>query len=121
MCGACEILSPLALPRYDNPALPGPVIAPQGVLTNPVTTELQLQLRTLEERFARLQAFFSSAFLTTKEVCARYGCSRSTIHRRMKLSTFPQPSTFPGRVWRLADLVAAESDGRLPANVKFPE
>lgn len=80
------------------------------MVLNPVESRLQ----ALEAEVARLRGYVASAFLSLKEVCARYGCSRSTLYRRLKEKTLPAPVRCPRRAWRLADLIQAEEAGRLP-------
>ena len=79
-------------------------------VTNPVIGELQHRINALERELAELR---SSAFLSLKELCARWGISRGTLYRRMKAAGFPRPVLFPRRGWRLSDIVAAERSGQV--------
>ncbi|HMP83231.1 MAG TPA: hypothetical protein PKA41_11070 [Verrucomicrobiota bacterium] len=75
---------------------------------------LQLQVQDLLDRVHKLSLLLSGATLTAKEVAARYRWSEATLYRRKRAGQLPPPARFPGNVWRLADLVAAEADGTLP-------
>lgn len=56
--------------------------------------------------------------LHRKDVMARYGISKSTLHRWLKLpGRLPRPVRFGGPLWRLADLEKAEAAGLLPRPV----
>jgi hypothetical protein len=51
--------------------------------------------------------------LHLKDVCLRYGFTKSTLYRRLRAGTFPQPIQFRGPLWRLEDLERAELAGRI--------
>ena len=52
--------------------------------------------------------------LHRKDLLARYGISQSTLDRRIRSGRLPAAIRFPGPLWRLADLEAAEARTTLP-------
>jgi hypothetical protein len=69
----------------------------------------------LRAEITRLRRVVEGCFLCVKEVCQRYGMSRATFNRRLASGAFPPPADYPGRAWRLVDLIQAEEAGRIAA------
>ena len=69
---------------------------------------------TLESRLDRLERVIACCFICAKGVMARYGWSKATFYRRRHDPHFPEPRKFPGHVWTIAELEAAEQAGHLP-------
>lgn len=65
------------------------------------------------ERLKAEGSSLKSLFLCAKGVMLRYNISRRTLYRRLADGRLPKTPRFHGHVWRVADLVAAESVGSL--------
>ncbi|MDE3067779.1 MAG: AlpA family phage regulatory protein [Verrucomicrobiota bacterium] len=51
--------------------------------------------------------------LHVKDVCLRYGFTKSSLYRHLRTGRFPRPVRFVGPLWRLEDLERAEIAGRI--------
>jgi predicted DNA-binding transcriptional regulator AlpA len=71
-------------------------------------------VESLASRLDQLERSLAFAFLTAKGIMARYGWSERTFYYRAKQPGFPRPKRFPGHLWTVADVLAAEAAGQLP-------
>jgi predicted DNA-binding transcriptional regulator AlpA len=81
---------------------------------------LESEVFSLKSELQTVRRSLASLFLCAKAVQARYGFSRATLYRRLADGTIPKAPRYPGHVWRLADLEAAETAGRLPRPGQSP-
>ena len=92
--------------------IPCPSVAP--AISKPQRS-LESDVLSLKAEFAALKQVVACCYVCAKGVMARYGWSRRTFYRRRAEKSFPQPKSFPGKVWTLAQLEAAEKAGQLPS------
>ena len=76
---------------------------------------LSVEVFRLKSTVESLQSSLKCSYLCAKGVQARYGWSERTFYRNRHAPGFPQPVSFPGHLWRLADLLQAEQAGKLPS------
>ena len=81
--------------------------------------ELARGFQTLQEAMQRIQRLVLNVpRLHRKDLMRRYGISEDTLDRWIKRGLIPAPIRLGGQaLWRLEDVEAAESGGRLPRPV----
>jgi hypothetical protein len=80
-----------------------------------------LTLESLAAEVASLKRTVSRCYVCAKGIMDRYGWSPRTFYRRRRDPRFPRPHRFPGHLWLLADLQAAEAAGVLPDSPDSPD